>query len=107
MVHRLPLPLWIFVMSAAGAVAGEPDIDPGRWKITLPLADSRGQALEVTNPQFARYLAKTRFDPRSTRPLFPGRRRRLRISLPSKWGDHREFGILPDRAPGDAQGLGG
>lgn len=51
------LPLCVSLTLAACTAAGEPTIDSQRWKITLPLPDSRGQALEITNPQFARYVA--------------------------------------------------
>ena len=33
------------------------EIDPKNWKVTLPLPNGKGEALEVTNPDFERYLA--------------------------------------------------
>jgi len=51
------LRLWILIASVASAGAEEPTINPECWKITLPLPDSAGKALEIRNPQFAAYVA--------------------------------------------------
>ncbi|MGJ8644760.1 MAG: polysaccharide lyase family 7 protein [Luteolibacter sp.] len=51
------LSLFVSVLLAVCAVAGEPGIDAQSWKITFPLANPRGQALEVRNPEFAGYVS--------------------------------------------------
>ena len=54
--HALPF-LCLSAALATSAAGAEPAIDAERWKITLPVPDSRGQALEITNPEFVGFLA--------------------------------------------------
>lgn len=53
-----------------GAGDGELAIDPQRWKITLPIPNAKGEALEVTNPEFSTYLADPGAIPEEHRRFF-------------------------------------
>lgn len=47
----------ICALLPAFGFAGEPGIDARSWKITFPVADTNGKALEVRNPEFSGYVS--------------------------------------------------
>lgn len=53
-LRLFPWPIAATIPLASGA---ESTIDPFCWKVTLPVPNSRGEALEVTSLDFPRYLS--------------------------------------------------